>query len=378
MAIQFTDFSKIAPQESPFTNLLENVFKGYQMGGIPKKMAQEEEQRNLANSLKKLALEHKPKEYELSDALKSAQISKANQPAALKGNLASAFQLRKQLDPNSPTYQQDLTRVNNYIDSLGKSSQGISMTTTPEGGFQVNIGGQDGEQLAMPGLPKLKPGESYAVDASTGKPIGVNVPLTPPELKQESGKQSFNVAYPFISKSLSNFSGKGSAKKFRNALLEYNTNPEAKESIDNYFAAKKLLSAETVTENARIGGNATNSQLKILRKSLDSSEVPEILEQAGGFILPEGYAEASNEIFANKLNEMATAAETNIPAFRTRYFNTKKSTDNKTEALKSALQKNGAKKFKTEFKDEAEFKAYYKSLTPADRIAYEKQQSGGK
>lgn len=78
MAIQFTDFSSKPLLDSPAENIFENVLKGYKMAKEPAKMKQEDEQRKLANSLQKLALEHKPKEYALSDALKNAQITKAN------------------------------------------------------------------------------------------------------------------------------------------------------------------------------------------------------------------------------------------------------------------------------------------------------------
>ncbi len=87
MAIQFTDFSR-APMvkkdvlESPFKNLLEDVFKGYKMGAEPAKMKQESTQRELANKLKGLEVEHKPKEYALNDQQKS--LANALQSKALE------------------------------------------------------------------------------------------------------------------------------------------------------------------------------------------------------------------------------------------------------------------------------------------------------
>ncbi len=89
MAINFTDFSKAPLQESPFDNLLENVLKGYKMSREPAQIkAKEEEQqltnkqKSLANALSDLALKHKPKEYELADALKVAQTEKAKRAPA--------------------------------------------------------------------------------------------------------------------------------------------------------------------------------------------------------------------------------------------------------------------------------------------------------
>lgn len=88
MAIQFTDPSKLPLQESPYAHIFENVLKGYKMAEEPKTMRREAEAKELANSLQKLALAHKPKEYALSDALKQAQIAKANRPggSAAKAN----------------------------------------------------------------------------------------------------------------------------------------------------------------------------------------------------------------------------------------------------------------------------------------------------
>ncbi len=84
MAINFTDFSKAPIQDSPVKGLFENVLKGYQLEEKPKEMAQEKEQKRLANALQEKALAHKDKEYSLSDALKQAQINKANRPSTGK------------------------------------------------------------------------------------------------------------------------------------------------------------------------------------------------------------------------------------------------------------------------------------------------------
>lgn len=82
MAINFTDFSKIAPQESPLTNLWENAFKGYQIGRAPQQMDEEAKARQLAISLKEKELGHKDKEFELSD--KQKELANAIQSEALK------------------------------------------------------------------------------------------------------------------------------------------------------------------------------------------------------------------------------------------------------------------------------------------------------
>lgn len=71
MAIQFTDFSKAPLLDSPAASIFEDVLKGYKMSQEPKKMQQESDSRALANKLKDLDVQHKPKEYALNDAGKA-------------------------------------------------------------------------------------------------------------------------------------------------------------------------------------------------------------------------------------------------------------------------------------------------------------------
>lgn len=94
MAIQFTDFSRAPIQESPLKTLFEDAFKGYSMSQIPGKLADEKKQRELANQLKSLEVEHKPKEYALTDQGKS--LANALQSKALE-HYEEKFGLEKQL-----------------------------------------------------------------------------------------------------------------------------------------------------------------------------------------------------------------------------------------------------------------------------------------
>lgn len=92
MAVQFTDFSRAPLVDSPFKNLLENVFKGYQLGQMPAKLAEEQKQRQLGNQLKQLEVEHKPKELELNDQQK--MLANAIHKKALE-HADEKFQLEK-------------------------------------------------------------------------------------------------------------------------------------------------------------------------------------------------------------------------------------------------------------------------------------------
>lgn len=377
MPINFTDFSRAPIQNSPLKNIFEDALKGYQIGQAPAQMARVKQQEELANKLKELALAHQPTEYSLSDQLKRAQINHANRAPVIGGALGEAFRLRESLPKGSMEYNQ----VNSYIDKLSHGSGGIQFSSTPEGGFSVNIGGSgEGEnQVGMAGLPPLSKGQSYAKDLHTGQVIGVNTPFTAPELKQFQGKESFNSLFPFLNKSLSSYSGRHSWKKFAADSENYDSDPEARDRIDNFLAAQKLLSAETVTETARIGGSATNKQLQLLRDSLDSSEVPDKLQFGSTFVLPEGYAKRSGEIFQNKLNEAAAKAE-QVPQFRVRYFNAPQAQNasqgiNSSASIAAPLQKF---KPKSEFKDKQQFMMYISSLSPQDKAEAKKFYLGGK
>lgn len=94
MAIQFTDFSRAPLLDSPAKTIFEDVLKGYKMSQEPAKMKQEASARELANSLKKLEVEHKPKEYALNDQGKS--LANALQSKALE-HYEEKFGLEKQL-----------------------------------------------------------------------------------------------------------------------------------------------------------------------------------------------------------------------------------------------------------------------------------------
>jgi hypothetical protein len=92
MAIQFTDFSSKPLLDSPAKTIFEDVLKGYQMSQEPGKMKQEASARELANSLKKLEVAHKPKEYALGDQQKS--LANALQSKALE-HYEEKFKLEK-------------------------------------------------------------------------------------------------------------------------------------------------------------------------------------------------------------------------------------------------------------------------------------------
>lgn len=363
MAIQFTDFSKAPLLDSAAKNIFEDVLKGYKMSQEPAKMNQEFSARDLANKLKQLDVEHKPKQYELDDQhksltnsmlskanehyeenynldkqLKEANINKATRAPELKGNLARLMQLRNSLDPNDSNYQRDLGEVTNAINKVGQGSKGIQISNTPEGGFEVSIGGQ-GEGAKMLGLPGLKKGETYLFDENK-TPIGIGKPYTEGEKKEHSGREAFNIWQKFITDAQAPYSGQGSSRQFENDLLNYTKDPEAKARVDNLLAADKLLFSTTVKEEATLGGANTNQAYNRITHSLENSEVYPILKKLAKYQLPQGYSKASSDIFNKKVNE-GTEAGQRIPAYKPYYFNKQKNTE---QPLANALANNDNKK----------------------------------
>ena len=351
MAVNFPDFTRAPIIDSPFKGLFENVLKGYQIASEPGKMADEQKKRELANKLQSLEVEHKPKEYELGDKQKSlanalqskalehydekynlekefkqSQIDKNRQPAALKGALAQAMQLRQSLDPKSPTYDRDIGEVNNYINKLGTSNKGIQVSTNPEGGVEVSIGGQGNKAIA--GMPALPKGQTYLFDENN-KPIGIGKPYSESEKKEASGRAAFNIWQKFISDAQSPYSGLGASRQFESDLADYSSDPEAKQRIDNLLAADNLLFSTTVKEEATLGGANTNQAYNRITHSLENSEIYPFLKTISKYQLPQGYKKASSDIFNKVLNE-GTEAGQNIPAYKPYYFDQHKSSPPKS------------------------------------------------
>lgn len=82
MALQIIDYSRAPLLDAPGKTIFEDILKGYQIAKEPAKMQEEQSARQLANQLKKLDVEHKPKEYALNDQHKSltnAMLAKANE-----------------------------------------------------------------------------------------------------------------------------------------------------------------------------------------------------------------------------------------------------------------------------------------------------------
>jgi len=324
MAINFTDFTNAKQaepmpiQESPWANVFENVLKGYKIAEEPRKMKREAEEKELSNSLKKAAIK-----------LKEAQTAKANRPAgaggatAAKGALAAAFQIRSSLDPNSPTYQSDLDKVNAYITNL--ATHGGAIPLAGQGGAS---GSTQGVKVELPGgkvgyMPpggKEKVGTKPVYDESGGL-LGYNVPLDAKQSTQYKAKAGFDVIYPFLNKSFGQYSDRGGYERFISDIHNYKKDAAAKARIDNARAGWKLLSIGTTTENARIGGHATNVQLEELKSSLESSGIGPRLKRIAEFGLPGKSSIDAGKIFKSYVDKVDEVGKSNVPAYEFRAIN---------------------------------------------------------
>jgi hypothetical protein len=393
MAINFTDFSGKPLLDSPAKSIFEDVLKGYKMQQEPGKMKREATAKELANQLKDLEVKHKPKEYALNDRqaelvnslkekanshyeekygqekrLREANIKKAESPASPKGALASALQLRNNLDRNSPTYDQDKTTIENYINKISTPKAGINVTTNPEGGVEVSIGG-NGEVANTMGLPALPKGQTYLFDENR-KPIGIGKPYTEGEKKEAGGRAAFNIYQKFITDAQAPYSGQDSSSQFLNDVSTYSTDPEAKSRIDNLIAADNLLFSTTVKEEATLGGANTNQAYNRITHSLNNSEVYPLLKNIAKYELPQGYKKASSDIFNKVLNE-GTDAGAKIPAYKPYYFNQERPSTAGAGTGKVPVMP-------ATIKTKEQFQAWLKTLTPAQRAAHKAQHVGGK
>src|SRR5690606_16150289 len=161
MALQTFNWANLPVQESPYGNLIEDIFKGYQIGRAPEQMNEEQLKRQLANKLSQMEVEHKPTEYSLSDALKQAQIQKALRPplSTIEKALAGAQRIKGIFGENSPEYKAATDYVNKIAQGSGTQfsvdpSTGVvtfSQGTGSRGGVSMQI--VDGKLVQRPTQP---------------------------------------------------------------------------------------------------------------------------------------------------------------------------------------------------------------------------------
>jgi len=297
----------------------------------------EKDQKEAANALKNKEYADYDQKQELERRLKESTIAKNLADHKNKGNFVNTLEYRNNLDPNSPNYDKDYKATTAYLKKLATAS-GMGTDITSDG-QAIKIELPEGKEGYIPALGKMKPGW-LKVEDEHGNFIGANVPLEPKQIEQWKAKEKFDVIQPFINTSLSEYSGQGSWDNYVKDANNYNKDPAAKKRIDDFHAARKLISIGSTTENARIGGHATNAQLSELKNTLDTSEVHKKLEAGSTALLPKGYALSSGKIFKDYLDKVEDVAKKNIPAYEFRALNPSKNVinnDSKQKELASSI-----------------------------------------
>lgn len=145
-------------------------------------------------------------------------------------------------------------------------------------------------------------------------------PYSEREKKEQSGRRSFNITYPFILKSTSYYSGKGSIKRFNDDIANFDTDPKAQKRILNYITASQLVTQGIIKEDATLGGANTNQVYNRLAKSLSSSDLPIKFEQLERqFRLPNSANLKAGLKFQEILNKSLKAGES-LPSRTTEYL----------------------------------------------------------
>ena len=145
-------------------------------------------------------------------------------------------------------------------------------------------------------------------------------PYSEREKKEQSGRRSFNITYPFILKATSYYSGKGSIKRFNDDIASFDTDPKAQKRILNYITASQLVTQGIIKEDATLGGANTNQVYNRLAKSLTSSDLPIKFEQLERqFRLPNSANLKAGLKFQEILNKSLKAGES-LPSRTTEYL----------------------------------------------------------
>lgn len=403
MAIQFTDFSSKPLLDSPAASIFENVLKGYKMSQEPGKMKQEATQRELANNLKKLEVEHKPKEYALGDqekglanALKSkalehyeekfgmardlnkARIDKLNNKATTNlvkpnGKVANIAWVKEQLkDPNiDPEYANQL--------KTALKDEAEHLETTTARGQKLNE-----TQYKRDSTPVTKAyDEIHSIQ--NGKFPGTDRSLSPEEQKNMQSSLMLNLVKQTTD------------PKTREKLINANNMNITLDSID----PKKLTylsgiegqfvdkPAEAILEGLGEGSqeykdyihevNKANFAAKQMRQYLGDSIQPSAQNKLDKLTKPEAWnvsPKTAEENFNFMRDLYKQESQTLVRAVSDPSLYQGIGVDN--NPAKNSSFTIPAPKIPNTVRSKSDFQAWLKTLTPAQRDALKAQHVGGR
>lgn len=342
----------IDPSIYNYGDFFNNVAQGYKLAQMPQQMRNQSQSDALNLAILKNKVQYEPqmsqadlqakllqnKNAEMTNkylpqdeaakqALLRAQTQKENQPANPSGEYFGLLQYYNSLPPGQ---EKDMTKQR--LDML--TSRGNGTTVYGENGQpMVQIGGSTTnppQTLSDKGQPY------YQTDETTGQPVldkegkpiqeGIMRPATADELKEKRGRYIFNDLYPELNNSLSYYSGKDSWKKFKNDLDTMNTNPESRQHVIDYFSAQKILPAVIAKEQQTLGASNTLGQFRALQEKMNSSDIPKLLQQYSGFVMPPDVMKISGDNLNKRLNDVTEGSFNNISGFVKVPFEDKKNT----------------------------------------------------
>lgn len=401
MAIQFTDFSKARLLDSPAATMLEDVLKGYKMGQEPAKMAEEQKQRQLGNQLKQLEVEHKPTEYKLSDqekglanALKSKALEHYEEKFALDRDFKKA-QIQKALHAGATAGLKPNGVVANakYIYDLKQAGADPELIKSLDNAFKVGLEhtqkGTERTQVLNEtqnkrGLTNIAKKYDELYDIQNGKFPGTDRQLSPEEqtnmqsslmlgLVKETtdpktrekliNANNMNITLDSVdSAALTDYSGlEGQVDKLGDSLLESvgEGSPRYQKYIENV--------------------NKANFAAKQMRQYLGDSIQPSAQAKLDKLTKPEAWnvspaTAKKNFDFMRELYKQESQTLVRAVSDPSLY----KSIGVSNNPAKNSAFTVPAPKIPATVRSKADFQAWLKTLTPAQRDALKAKHVGGR
>lgn len=320
---QFEDFLHIptdAPDYSGYTNLFQNVLKGYQMAAAPAVMKEEMQAKKFANQL--AAYQASPENLALDRQLKEAQIAQMTTPKQRSMNENEQLYADYM---NAPEGSPEKAFYKALMDKKTTQSQG-EVIYDSNGNPIVQRGG-------VAGMPALSRGQSYyyktddkgmpVLDEKGEKiPEGILVPTTEKEAEEDKGRYMMSYLQPGMNKILSHYSGKGSNERFMSDVnAAASGDEEAKARLIDLATAEKLVTPLTVKEQKTLGASGTLGMFKALQNSMAKSDIYPALKTLSTYKLPSDVYEKAGDNWLNLITKSTEEANNRVPAFRKRPFN---------------------------------------------------------
>lgn len=323
MAISnWTNYAAIAPQKSGLDELFANALKGYQIQREPQKMRDEEEARQRDNAIKAIQQRFEPEKYRAELAHMNAQTRALGAPKEPSGETAQLLMLRSKYPDGTP----ERKIIDQMIEKKTQSQAGTQFTFDPDTKeFSFTQGGPatSTQAQSIAGLPPLKKGDNYVYHPETHDPIGIASSPNPGQIKEESAREFFNVAQPFITKAAGYYSGPGATGKLTTDIYNMSKGDEkAKSRVIDFLAAKDLATGATAKEMAAIGAPNVREVFRQTKETLEGSDINKnILKGLKGYTIPSEIQQAASMRLNEMVNKAQEASSNSVPAQKVRYFN---------------------------------------------------------